>query len=152
MNSVAIFQSNVFDSDAGWDESAGVQRPPAGKDCAMRIAESLGRRGIELDPDDVIEGETAWFLYPQIDNRNFEIMVSWATQLADSDHNKYWAVFIFIRTGILRRLFTRKEMRDVDLHPLQSVIEEELSALADAGIIHDIEWVTNEEFWKRFAW
>src|SRR5687768_15562085 len=144
MKTVAVFQSEFFNPDAGWDEVAGVQRVPAGKDCAQRLLEELIQRGVAFDHKEPIEAETAWLLHPKRDDHSYAVMVTWAAPVDDSDKNRYWAVFLQHRRGILKQMFLPSA--GSQLQELHLMVQGIFADHVQNGVIRDLQWHSEDDF------
>ena len=100
MRTIAVFKC---DSIEHVPEDSGRVRDgePIGKSVAAFVAELLNTKGIPMMQP--IDGELSWFLYPKVDDRDYELSIHWATSLDAG--NDLWAVEVRPKPSNLAKTF-----------------------------------------------
>lgn len=96
MKSIAVFASEAFDHDAGWDEESATQKMPSGRDRAVHLIADLQKRDVKVENSEPYQEEVGWIVGVEIGDQRFEVFASWCAPNS-GDGPFLWAVTLSAR-------------------------------------------------------
>jgi hypothetical protein len=119
--------------------------PPLGEDCANWLRAKLSDRSKLFVVGEPIDGSGGWTMFVQFAREEFEVFVHWAP--IGQPPIDAWVIQIAHIRGLLGKLFSRHRK----VSPSLELIISELNTILEAEPkIHDIQWLTSEDFRKVY--